>query len=122
MVFSLEGSYVNVVSDVTPPVFRHCPEETIYLDFLKPAHYREPIATDNSGGLRSVTTDNDFRPGDTLQTLEIIIYRAIDYAGLEANCTVTLVPKGMNMKVITVKPVLSNTCLQQAPVFSKHLS
>ena len=80
---------------MTPPEFDNCPEETKYLDFLRPAYYREPVATDNSGGLRSVTTDNNFRPGDTLQTPETIIYRATDYAGLMANCTVTLVPKGM---------------------------
>lgn len=79
---------------MTPPVFSNCPSEPISLDFLQPAYYQQPIATDNSGQLKSVETDNSFRPGDTLQTPEVITYTAVDYEGLTTSCRVTLEPRG----------------------------
>ncbi|KAK3089225.1 hypothetical protein FSP39_001900 [Pinctada imbricata] len=83
------GSPLPLCTDVAAPVFSDCPSDTIYVDATEAVQYTVPTATDNSGGVRSVTVSPaGFKPGVYVNRDVDVVYMAEDFSGNNATCTI----------------------------------
>ena len=73
----------------------NCPTETLVVEYLEPASFSPPTATDNSGALKSFEVNQPFKPGDLVTGDVTIVYTAMDYAGQVRSCDIPIVRKGI---------------------------
>ena len=89
---------IPISADTEGPKFENCPTETFVVEYLRPASFTPPTASDNSGALKSFEVNRPFKPGDLVTEDVTVVYTAMDYAGQVQSCDIVIERKGMLVK------------------------